>query len=114
MRISDWSSDVCSSDLVGVQHDVGVQRELAARSDDAGIVNVQVQLVHGRHGNGEEVMLIGCIDEDLRAAFEFTLGAIGRASCRERVCKKGVFSVIVVSEKNKNKSQHRTIENKDK
>src|SRR5690606_33980922 len=55
-------------------HDVGVQGELAGRGDDAGVVDVQVQLVHGGHGHGEEVVLVGRVDEDLRGAFHVALG----------------------------------------
>src|SRR3546814_8558723 len=66
MRISDWSSDVCSSDL----HD-------GAEADDEG-QDVEIADPPGRPqhrlarflriGNGEEAQ-------------------IGRASCRERVCQ---------------------------
>ncbi|KWV86891.1 hypothetical protein PFLmoz3_03356 [Pseudomonas fluorescens] len=59
---------------VGVEHDVGVEGELAAGGDDPGVMDVQVELVHGRHGHGEEVVLVGRVNEDLRAAFEFALG----------------------------------------
>src|SRR3546814_3404857 len=38
MRISDWSSDVCSSDLIGFQLMVGVGRSAAfARAEDRGM-----------------------------------------------------------------------------
>lgn len=43
----------------GVEHDVGVEGELAAGGDDPGVVDVQVELVHGRYGHGEEVVLVG-------------------------------------------------------
>ncbi len=59
---------------IGVQHDVGVEGELAAGGDDAGVVDVQVELVHRRHRHGEEVVLVGGIDEYLRATLEFVLG----------------------------------------
>src|SRR3546814_2977816 len=72
MRISDWSSDVCSSDLV-------VEPEAAARLQHPGDLPVEARLVgdvhggvlsphqvEGRRGEGQE---------------------IGRASCRERVCQ---------------------------
>src|SRR3546814_9790356 len=66
MRISDWSSDVCSSDLnteAALAKDLGTRFEQdipeAARS------------------------LFG---EELRASFDDD-DKIGRASCRERVCQ---------------------------
>src|SRR3546814_3522985 len=69
MRISDWSSDVCSSDLSGVYafHDA-VQRQ-----DHEGQQNVR----HGNHGGKAGVQ-----------HFKRAAGkpyAIGRASCGERV-----------------------------
>src|SRR3546814_5566436 len=77
MRISDWSSDVCSSDLVGGR--------------DAGRVDLRVA------GVGEEgaapvgppgrrrvgVLGVGRQVEDVAVA----AGGIGRASCRESVCQ---------------------------
>src|SRR3546814_1731475 len=61
MRISDWSSDVCSSDL------------LAA--------------IHARHGYA--ILLDGhSIAAEVPRFFEGRLpDQIGRASCRERVCQ---------------------------
>src|SRR3546814_4693249 len=61
MRISDWSSDVCSSDLLG---DAG----LHGFGRSAGIVGADVD------GRGSDVRILG--DRQ-----------IGRASCRERVCQ---------------------------
>src|SRR3546814_6615987 len=60
MRISDWSSDVCSSDLQG---DVGVRLGGALE-----------RFLHRPAG--------GVVDMDDAAVAE-----IGRASCRERVCQ---------------------------
>src|SRR3546814_2202609 len=66
MRISDWSSDVCSSDLVG-------QLQVAA-----GRVTINDQPIElGTQVNeGDEV----CVDGK-------RVQEIGRASCRERVCQ---------------------------
>src|SRR3546814_16461649 len=95
MRISDWSSDVCSSDLGGVEGEggcLGVERGKACtgcacvKAEAIGCpaavehgcaparpgVDPCGDVLDGVHGVGEE----GC------------LGAqIGRASCRERVCQ---------------------------
>src|SRR3546814_7531011 len=65
MRISDWSSDVCSSDLADL---------LALRSDDPYLQGLD---------NDLRELLLSWFDTgflDLRAK-------IGRASCRERVCQ---------------------------
>src|SRR3546814_4747936 len=80
MRIGDWSSDVCSSDL-------------QARSDNAQklVADMMAQLVVDRF---EPVQ----VDEDQRGARAVVRGGIqlpfglppqkiGRASCRERVCQ---------------------------
>src|SRR3546814_3368892 len=73
MRISDWSSDVCSSDLD------------AAKALRDGIVDHAVDLRARRHPHdeGERPGDRGVVGEgDHRH-----LGEIGRASCRERVCQ---------------------------
>src|SRR3546814_8148370 len=88
MRISDWSSDVCSSDLVdadvedgeaavapgvalGIERadhgrDVGLQE--ADPHDDQGQREVEHRLARGVRNGADGVQ-------------------IGRASCRERVCQ---------------------------
>src|SRR3546814_5946733 len=74
MRISDWSSDVCSSDLLGLdglavgrhQHR-GHQAERAETLGDGVGLHVAVVVLAGPH--------------------EGTRPQIGRASCRERVCQ---------------------------
>src|SRR3546814_1657458 len=87
MRISDWSSDVCSSDLRWLQlcrdiHDVDrigrpEQRhqrrgELRGGLDDLGpFASLRVKLAHTDYTHTEFES-----DEE-----------IGRASCRERVCQ---------------------------
>src|SRR3546814_4416514 len=82
MRISDWSSDVCSSDLAE-----------GARIDE-GFAPVEAEYAHaqGDRGRGQD-------DADRRRAVDPAdrIGAfllrepfarqIGRASCRERVCQ---------------------------
>src|SRR3546814_8935658 len=77
MRISDWSSDVCSSDLV-----TGVTVGLLA-----------IGLVAAGFGTMAFLRntLVANLDEQLRllAASDIadTVFKIGRASCRERVCQ---------------------------
>src|SRR3546814_7059466 len=78
MRISDWSSDVCSSDLLileagaHVAVDVGRLPMHILRAAEA-----EVQHARGDGRVGE------LVDQDEAAeAME-----IGRASCRERVCQ---------------------------
>src|SRR3546814_1290130 len=69
MRISDWSSDVCSSDLRGQREAGEAGHEHAAAAEDVAEPAAGDQ----HHGIGQA---IGGDDEQ-----------IGRASCRERVCQ---------------------------
>src|SRR3546814_15234494 len=113
MRISDWSSDVCSSDLlieVGVGHDdamilraahglyalarlnaapVDIMRDVG-RTDEADALDIGVV------ENGVDHFLVAM--NDLKNAIGTARfleqfgeahgnGEIGRASCRERVCQ---------------------------
>src|SRR3546814_7911988 len=90
MRISDWSSDVCSSDLKDRSR-AGCAPTTARSCTPVGAHPV---------GDGMAVMLLFCTlhsysrqhtfgrqpaigEKQLRTAFQ----QIGRASCRERVCK---------------------------
>src|SRR3546814_5582524 len=82
MRISDWSSDVCSSDLPLAPRDELADEEhrrldIEAREDRRGEIDeVPIAVIDGEHGRGprERLLVLDMRDE------------IGRASCRERVC----------------------------
>src|SRR3546814_2442104 len=77
MRISDWSSDVCSSDLREV-HGTGAGMDVAAAQFLLGHVDAGARH-HRRTG-----------DEHLRDALDHhreMAAEIGSASCRERVCQ---------------------------
>src|SRR3546814_18626890 len=112
MRISDWSSDVCSSDL---------QEEVALRFQKYALISAAVVDSSGRlvgmitvddvvhiiqEEAGEDITrLSGAGDGDINRPFLETVktrqtwlivnlgtallasGEIGRASCRERVCQ---------------------------
>src|SRR3546814_3462785 len=77
MRISDWSSDVCSSDLL--QDNGGRARNGIHEVSDQFVkfllIGAFVVREHVKHLNDEV--------DPLRRA----VGQIGRASCRERVCQ---------------------------
>src|SRR3546814_17834427 len=96
MRISDWSSDVCSSDLVGTADTFyldGPAHRLQAVLDRLGAKS-SFRFVPGRthfdlYAEGEDKMA-------LLKAIE-----IGRASCRERVCKYVSISGVAVYLKKK-------------
>src|SRR3546814_1871490 len=70
MRISDWSSDVCSSDLA---------RRIC--QPDHRMLRADIFAVHRHADHASDGC--GVDDRSLRAA----LDQIGRASCRERVCQ---------------------------
>src|SRR3546814_13838642 len=88
MRISDWSSDVCSSDLLrgrcrGIAGGAG-RAEIAGHPGDSG------RAFDPQHGmRGGDVLGGGAEVE------------IGRESGRERVCKYVSISVVAVSFKKK-------------
>src|SRR3546814_2407428 len=96
MRISDWSSDVCSSDLAAMAHAVGRRRAIRPRSELAVLAaTVPWRLVVATfRGVGQAfawlpfmrlawtlrgVVGVICIVQSVAEE-------IGRASCRERVC----------------------------
>src|SRR3546814_4859621 len=68
LRISDWSSDVCSSDLVGV---------------DDGHFAIKVTRNVGGKLVSSSIRSQAWVGRQTTASF----GKIGRASCRERVCQ---------------------------
>src|SRR3546814_3578785 len=78
MRISDWSSDVCSSDLSGVdiyidQYELRMADACAGLNSLFSLVAIGMFYIYLRHR------------ADWRYALVLT--EIGRASCRERVCQ---------------------------
>src|SRR3546814_10371089 len=76
MRISDWSSDVCSSDLLAAgtkikqKHNIPVGIGLSADLDTAMATRTLLFAFGGSVQNEQGVVV-----------------QIGRASCRERVCQ---------------------------
>src|SRR3546814_5298605 len=103
MRISDWSSDVCSSDLFGPRSTQSLRDgpgDAACTTGDNGTLTLQVELVHG----DAPISKSGAATRSSRASRHYILHLeIGRASCRERVCQYVSISVVAVSLKKKNK-----------
>src|SRR3546814_20123722 len=105
MRISDWSSDVCSSDLeiavpaahcIGTRHHhgpvIGMDAGQPGLAGDRGaVVRAAPQFVHPRIKGGFVGVEVVGPDAD----------EIGRASCRERVCQYVYISVVAVALKKK-------------
>src|SRR3546814_7916424 len=81
MRISDWSSDVCSSDLIIAAAKAGPDAILLPKVESA----VQVQQVEALlKANDAPKTAIWCMMETPKGILQ---AQIGRASCRERVCQ---------------------------
>src|SRR3546814_11298667 len=101
MRISDWSSDVCSSDLdARIEVDVRVEaaldevvvlerdllefdRDFEQRIVDAEFAQYLLRRLMDAAG-ARDVVLIYAVYEAEEA--DRLVGQLGRASCRERVC----------------------------
>src|SRR3546814_4140664 len=93
MRISDWSSDVCSSDLL----DLGVGRVVVARIAEARAAGRADAARRALEGGGmvhrRDQRLVLRVDEAERLGGQ----EIGRASGRERVCRDVLLSVVAGS-----------------
>src|SRR3546814_1041329 len=87
MRISDWSSDVCSSDLSAGTYNL-LQPELATQLRDRKAANIA-----STNANAVAAGNIGCLVQiggGLEAggrSMPVLHTEIGRASCRESVCQ---------------------------
>src|SRR3546814_12230040 len=97
MRISDWSSDVCSSDLLPQRHaGEGAGQDLL---DDLGrrlidvdgphVLAVDHDLLHPDVAEIEDRAQHGALVALFLALALVQLEEIGRASWRERVCQSG-------------------------
>src|SRR3546814_2927241 len=79
MRISDWSSDVCSSDLWMVETGNIMGRNIASRGRSARGPVADFNLLFASRRAPKQ--------EPPASEEASGLGEIGRASCRERVCQ---------------------------
>src|SRR3546814_15293330 len=105
MRISDWSSDVCSSDLFSTAQAVS---NISGRGVGMDVVRQNVQAlggrisIHSRPGHGStftlampltlaiaDGMIVAVGDQTLVIPLTHIVEKIGRASCRERMCSDG-------------------------
>src|SRR3546814_8301014 len=84
VRISDWSSDVCSSDLLLIGRDLRGHVALVTQEHHvfAGTVRENIALAAAHVATDEEVWACSPRARACSASSE-----IGRASCRARVCQ---------------------------
>src|SRR3546814_18132082 len=97
MRISDWSSDVCSSDLPAHRG-----RGVAPQPHRLG--GLPLHLAHEHHvglGRLSPVDRLRLVAEIIVAVLSEGLAQIGKASGRERVCQYVLISVVAESLKQK-------------
>src|SRR3546814_5830434 len=77
MRISDWSSDVCSSDLRGrarPDHDDLLAPVVEVLRPELRVDDLPLEILAPRESGVEGLVIV-------------IIAQIGRASCRERVCQ---------------------------
>src|SRR3546814_12366204 len=95
MRISDWSSDVCSSDLA---KGTCVLENAAREPEIVDLCNCLVAMGAHIDGIGTETLTIEGVDrlhgatyrvmaDRIEAGSYACAAEIGRASCRDRVCQ---------------------------
>src|SRR3546814_19873959 len=110
MRISDWSSDLCSSDLSEVRREQPEQRT-AQPFPEARMLGVVQQQLFGVLPSIGDVrgQLLGewiVVDHDIQLEIQQQAAReIGRASCREMGCQYVWLSVVAVQYKTNNKAR---------
>src|SRR3546814_13320442 len=94
MRISDWSSDVCSSDLGDpfLQNIHGYLESMAAETGETALLAVRehAAVIYVDVVESSSPIRYSAKVGDRRSLFTASSGKaiqIGRASCRERVCQ---------------------------
>src|SRR3546814_12977339 len=87
MRISDWSSDLCSSDLRILRATLGERAQLIDVAE-------HVRQRHQRVDGLRVAAAVGALDLPAKRVQN---AEIGRASCRERVCQYVELQVVAVS-----------------
>src|SRR3546814_14801975 len=106
MRISDWSSDVCSSDLYTPHIDTGDYIVIVNAEKVKTTGNKLKNKIYYRHteypGGIRSTSLEKMLETHPERVLEKAIKEIGRASCRERVCQYVSISVVAVYLKKKN------------
>src|SRR3546814_4683724 len=89
MRISDWSSDVCSSDLLGRMDTTKLLLESIAirKCVETGYNRMAVKLAPHILYTRHDELFIDAVTIEREGKPPREIKKIGRASCRERVCQ---------------------------
>src|SRR3546814_3555234 len=91
MRISDWSSDVCSSDLSSDSLRLQLGPSLRWPIFSGGRIRAQIRAADARADGAkaryERAVLSALSDSETSISRYISAGKLGRASCRERVCQ---------------------------
>src|SRR3546814_4945257 len=96
MRISDWSSDVCSSDLAVVATIARIPPKSVSTDDKKVLETLDADLKRVVFGQDQAIEKLASAIKLSRAGLRepnkpignyLFSGQIGRASCRERVCQ---------------------------
>src|SRR3546814_14441209 len=97
MRISDWSSDVCSSDLDALHEVAKALEPVLGEAEGAKLAWKPQTMIDVDEGAAQQLFkLIDALDDDddvqtvwgnYEVSDALMEKQIGRASCRERVCQ---------------------------
>src|SRR3546814_17632732 len=102
MRISDWSSDVCSSDLLDEEELIEESGDEAAEAEiaDTPLAAALTQIKLADRSFDKDEFLGGGRVAFVMIVADYAAGAatshIGRAPCRGRGCKSGWMWVVAV------------------
>src|SRR3546814_17461645 len=117
LRISDWSSDVCSSDLP-TPHEIPAfagMTKLGMTTPHPKGVHPTIHYPHGKGGQQRaRAVAFVAFERKLRDTdprYSHLRAEIGRAACRERVCQSVLSSsgaVALVKTNNSNTEKHAT------
>src|SRR3546814_2650047 len=94
MRISDWSSDVCSSDLLG-ELDFAIEAGAFAGValnrvfHEYDTITARISWLHDVTDTHDGFIVTPALEYGTPLSRKAYAGQIGRASCRERVCQYG-------------------------
>src|SRR3546814_15500902 len=92
MRISDWNSDVCSSDLQRGDHVLGIEFGAVMESDAFAQIEFPMRRIDCPPFGRQLRVIFGGT-----TAVDQGVPTIGRASCRESVCQYVLTLVVAVS-----------------